>query len=44
VLSFLASRGFRATTMPDHGRLEARLGALTLQVLTIGHLDQPNRS
>jgi AcrR family transcriptional regulator len=34
LLSLLASEGFRAATMPDRRRLEAQLGALTLQTLT----------
>jgi AcrR family transcriptional regulator len=34
LLSLLASQGFRAATMPDRGRLEAQLGAMTLRALT----------
>lgn len=34
LLSLLASHGFRAATMPDRERLEAQLGAMTLQMLT----------
>jgi AcrR family transcriptional regulator len=33
LLSFLASQGFRAATMPERRRLEAELGAMTLQTL-----------
>jgi AcrR family transcriptional regulator len=36
LLSFLASQGFRSAAMPDRGRLEAQLGAMTLQALTTG--------
>jgi AcrR family transcriptional regulator len=39
LLCFLASRGFRAATMPEHSRLEAQLSALTLQVLTTSQPD-----
>jgi AcrR family transcriptional regulator len=34
LLSLLASQDFRAATMPDRARLEAQLGAMTLQALT----------
>jgi AcrR family transcriptional regulator len=34
LLSFLVSQGFRSATMPDRRRLEAELGAITLQALT----------
>ncbi len=33
LLSFLASRGFRAAAMPERARLEAEVAALTLQTL-----------
>jgi AcrR family transcriptional regulator len=34
LLSLLASQGFRSTAMPNRGRTEAQLGAMTLQTLT----------
>jgi AcrR family transcriptional regulator len=34
LLSFMASRGFRAAAMPDRRRLEAELGEMTLEALT----------
>jgi AcrR family transcriptional regulator len=40
LLSLLASQGFRTATMPDRARLEAGLGAMTLQALTT---DRPLR-
>jgi AcrR family transcriptional regulator len=39
LLCLLASQGFRTATMPDRRRLEAKLGAMTLQALTTGHLE-----
>jgi AcrR family transcriptional regulator len=33
LLSLLATRGFRAATMPDRGRLEAQVAAMTLEAL-----------
>jgi AcrR family transcriptional regulator len=40
LLCLLASQGFRTATMPDRRRLEAQLGAMTLQALTTGHLEE----
>jgi AcrR family transcriptional regulator len=40
LLSLLASRGFRAATMPNRTQLEAQLGALTLQALTTAPADR----
>lgn len=44
LLSLLASQGFRAATMPDRRRLEAQLGALTLQTLTTERTSDRPRS
>jgi AcrR family transcriptional regulator len=43
LLSLLASHGFRSATMPDRRRLEAQLGAITLQTLTTDRTPEAKR-
>jgi AcrR family transcriptional regulator len=43
LLSLLASQGFRSATMPDRRRLEAELGAITLEALTTDRIPHTKR-